>query len=256
MKTIAFKTLLLSAAVALPMSQTVAAPFVGNQSDDTNLEVGMSVIPFGPHSYGYAGIGIGGDVFSKAMKVDFMGLASTTIIDDNGFYPISEAIDEEDHDGLGVFNFAKVGSGDVWFGEWSEGGAPNFNSRSVFYVGDKANTTMPTSGTSTYTVTGINHYTEAAANQLTGSFDVNFGAGEIEGSIANTSLGISVDASISGSSFSGTAEAFDVANGDAVLDANGVSEGEFYGSNAAALAGMATFVNNSQYDTAFGGTKD
>lgn len=254
MKPIAFKPLLLSVAVALPMSQAVAGPFVGNQSDDTNIEVGMSVIPFGPHSYGYAGIGIGTDSFSKAMKVDFQGLASTTAgADGNGVFVIDEPVNEPDHDGLGVFSFAQVGSADVWYGEWSENGDEGYDGRSVFYVGDKANTSMPTTGTAAYAVQGINQYT--GGNALVGQFDANFGTAELDGSIENGSLGITVDATISGSSFSGTATAYNAIS-SATLDANGVSEGEFYGSNAAALAGMATFVNNSKYDTAFGGTKN
>lgn len=256
MKPFAVKTLLLSAAIALPVSQANASPFAGSQSDDTNLEVGASVIPFGPHTAGKAGIGIGGDVFSKAMKVDFEGLASTTPTGHTGnpstVYTFDEPITEDDHDGLGVFSFAQTSSGDVWYGEWSENGDTNFTARSVFYIGDKANTTMPTSGDADYSVKGFNHF--SGSNQLSGNINVNFGTGVVDGDLENSDLQIEIDGSVSGSSFAGSATARDAANGYALLDSNGVSEGEFYGSNAAALAGMATFANNSQYDTSFGST--
>lgn len=253
MKPMALKFLLLSTLVSLPMGQAVADPFVGNQSDDTNIEVGMSVVPFGPHSYGYAGIGVGTDSLSKAMKVDFQGLANTTSGPDaNGVYVINEPITEDDHDGLGVFSFAQVGSEDVWYGEWSEDGETGYTERSVFYIGDKEATTMPASGTATYAVQGISQY--QGSNGLVGQFDANFATGELDGSIENGSLGIRVDAQISDSSFSGVAAAYDPAS-DVALAA-GVTEGEFYGTDAAVLAGMATFVNNSQYDTAFGGTRN
>ncbi|MNI33706.1 hypothetical protein D3C73_876660 [compost metagenome] len=36
----------------------------------------------------------------------------------------------------------------------------------------------------------------------------------------------------------------------------GTSQGQFFGANAATLAGIATFAGNSQYDTAFGGSKN
>ena len=36
----------------------------------------------------------------------------------------------------------------------------------------------------------------------------------------------------------------------------GTTQGQFFGANAATLAGIATFAGNSQYDTAFGGSKN
>ncbi|QJX02161.1 hypothetical protein HML84_08805 [Alcanivorax sp. IO_7] len=159
-------------------------------------------------------------------------------------------VDDPDHSGMGVFSFAQAGSEDVWFGEWSEAGGPNFEHRAVYYVGEKGNVdaTMPTSGQVDYTVTGINQHTAGGA--LGGTLTADFGGNTVTGSFSSSALSIGVDATISGSSFSGDA----IAIGGAGTE-TGVSVGEFYGTNAAALAGMATFSGNSDYDTAFGGAR-
>lgn len=229
-----------------------AAPFSGNQSDNTNIEVGESVINGGPHVSGRAGIGVNTSGMDTDDKIDFQGIMIYSPAVD-GVHTLSTA--PASHGGMGVFSFAQAGTADVWFGEWSQDGTSGFTDRAVYYVGDKSGTTMPISGIATYSVQGVSKFDPGTGNDLNGDFTVNFGAATVEGEIENGSLGIYVDATISGSTFSGDAEAYDSSNGANL--AYGDSEGEFYGVSAAVLAGMATFSgSDAQYNTAFGGSKD
>ena len=142
-----------------------AADIVGAASPATDsqlyVKVGASEVNGGPHSAGKAGIGVG--TVSNGKPVDFQGLAAysapTTV---NGVtvrtlaMPITGT--PGSHSGMGHFNFVKVGSGDVWFGEWSkDGAAGGFNNRQVYFAGDRAGTTLP-SGTATYAVAGLNRF--------------------------------------------------------------------------------------------------
>lgn len=242
-----------------------AAPFSGDVSDPTYIDVDESIVNAGPHQSGLAGIGIEAGGMTKDQFVDIRFLA--------GFAPTSGTLHhgatvkqldmtgtgpDPDHTGLGYFTFVGVGatSDDVWYGEWSWSGPSGFTDRSVFYVGDKGDVSMPSSGTATYEVHGLNEFVANGSNgnELYGTLTANFGSGDLSGGFQNGALGINVDASIAGSSFTGTAEAYNPSTA-ATLDANGVSKGEFYGADAAFLAGMATFINNSQYDTSFGGER-
>ena len=157
-----------------------------------------------------------------------------------------------DHSVLGRMSFKQVGNMDVWFGDW-ENIAPKGQAQtepknySVYYAGVGLTTNMPTSGTATYSIKGINNYVNPNDSILSGTFNVNFGNGSVTGNISNGALTIGVDATISGSAFTGTATAGSI---------SGQSEGAFYGDGAAGLAGMATFGVNNQNNTAFGGTKN
>ena len=68
--------------------------------------------------------------------------------------------------------------------------------------------------------------------------------------VGGSGLTVAVAATINSAnaSFAGSA----TANGTVA----GTSQGQFFGANAATLAGIATFAGNSQYDTAFGGSKN
>lgn len=256
MKHIALKTLAVAAVATLPLTQVAAAPFVGNESDNTYIEVGESTVDPGPHTAGLAGIGI--YTMGKANKVDFQALKTFAGTPQGQFSDVYTLnMGSTSHGGLGSFNFSQVGTADVWYGEWSQDGSPNFTDRAVYYIGDKAGTTMPTSGTDvTYSVQGVSKFNPSTDNDLNGTLHVNFVAGDVSGHIQNTSLKVGINANIAGSSFSGTATADNLGTVNPV-DATGASEGEFYGANAAALAGMATFSgSDSQYNTAFGGTKN
>ncbi|MGD8176916.1 Slam-dependent surface lipoprotein [Marinimicrobium sp. ARAG 43.8] len=260
MKTFTFAS---AALMSLALSAVAHADYLGGQSSSADIEVGESTVDGGPHSSGQAGIGIDNGTLSTADKIDFSGIL---LYSDNNFDTDHHDVylfngGPTDHGGMGVFTFAEVGVSDVWYGEWSnDGNAGGFTDRAVYYVGDKGNvdSTMPTTGSATYTVQGISQFNESASspNTLAGYIDVYYGGGpgSVSGELENDTLGISIDAAISGSSFSGNAEAYNV-DTESTL-ATGASQGEFYGSGAAALAGMATFSGaDSQYNTAFGGAK-
>ena len=254
MKMISRSVLAVAASLAL-VGAAHAADIVGAASARTDAElyvaVGESQVNGGPHRAGKAGIGVG--TVSQAKPVDFQGLsaysAPTTV---NGVtvrtlaMPITGA--PGSHAGMGHFNFVKVGSGDVWFGEWSkDGAAGGFNNRQVYFVGDRAGTTLP-AGVASYTVAGLNKFN--GSNLLSGTFDADFGAGTLDGALSGNGLTLAIVANINSAdaSFAGSA----TANGSVA----GTTQGQFFGANAAALAGIATFSGNSQYDTAFGGSKN
>ncbi|MCH7389948.1 Slam-dependent surface lipoprotein [Acinetobacter dispersus] len=159
------------------------------------------------------------------------------------------------HSALGNFNFGQVGAQEVYFGEWWKAGdTPASASHTVYYAGDNTNTTVPTAGTATYTVAGING---SATNLLSGNFTANFGAGTLEGSLAGTGTTVS-NVTLDGVTFNPGSAAFSgfaIANGTAGLNDSGIVQGHFFGANAAALAGIAKFDNVS-YNTAFGGAKN
>jgi len=250
MKEMTFKAAL--AVAALSAASLTQAAVVGGESDNTYVEVDTSTVDAGPHTSGLAGIGVETNSMDIDDKVDFQFLSVFSPSDIDGVHTLSSPIDvdDPDHSGMGVFSFAQAGSEDVWFGEWSEAGSPNFEHRAVYYVGEKGNVdaTMPTSGQVDYTVTGINQHTAGGA--LSGTLTADFGGNTVTGDFSSAALYVDVNATISGSSFAGTATAVGGAGTE-----TGVSVGEFYGTNAAALAGMATFSGNSDYDTAFGGAR-
>ncbi|QUJ67824.1 transferrin-binding protein-like solute binding protein [Photobacterium sp. GJ3] len=221
------------------VSGAAQANFVGNQSDNTQIQVGESTMNAGPHVAGRAGIGAA-SMGSTAQKVDFQALKNYGSVQ-NGVYVLGGG-----HSGMGKFNFAKVGAGDVWFGEWASDISSDTD-RTVYYVGDTTGTTLPTSGTATYAVKGVNKF--SGSNDLNGTFTANFSNNTLNGSIANSQYTLGVNATINSATaaFNGTAS---------VGPINGTATGHFFGNNAAALAGIAQFSSNFKYfDTAFGGTK-
>ncbi|MGY0216663.1 Slam-dependent surface lipoprotein [Endozoicomonadaceae bacterium StTr2] len=247
MKKITLSIIATAAVLASGLSQ---ADIIGTQSYDDNIKVGKSTVPFGPHTSGKAGVGVG--FFKSFAKVDFGGLAkvSDTTLSNDGVYTLTKT---PHFSAPSTFNFVKVGSGDVWFGEWandmSDNGADDGN-RSVFYVGDNSGTTMPTNGVATYSVKGVNHYSAAKGNHMTGTLTADFSAGSLNGSMTNGTTTVALYNNTINSStaaFSGYA----VANGTQLGNANG----HFFGADAAALAGIAKF-DDRKLDTAFGGTKN
>lgn len=235
----------------LSVSALSQAAVIGNQSSSTKIEIGTSNVPFGPHSAGLPGVGV--YTTGLSAKVDFAGLSNYSSVS-NGVYTLNAPInvDEPDHSGMGVFNFAKVSNANVYFGEWSQTGTTSDSSRTVYYVGDDTGTSVPTSGTATYSVSGINEY--SGSNLMSGTFTANFGTNSLSGSLSNSGLAVNIGSASfdsAGNITSSTANA----NGAAGFVSGGDVTGNFFGSNAAALAGIATF-SNRDYDTAFGGTKD
>ncbi len=216
------------------------------QSYEGTITVGgtTSTSPDHPGTIGAPGVGV--NAFYGGTMIGFSSLKSMGSVDANNIYAITTAMMPPSHAAFGNFDFAQVAGQEIYFGEWSQNGATNDPTRVVYYSGDDAGTTMPTTGTAAYTVKGINNYN--GSNLLTGTLNANFGTGNLSGTMSRTGLSIAINASINSAdaSFSGAA----VANSSAI----GTSEGHFYGADAAALAGIAKFANRD-YDTAFGGAK-
>lgn len=165
-----------------------------------------------------------------------------------------------DHSHLGRISYAKVGDLDAYYGDWDNtpSGASNVNkdtktnNYTVFYSGTGKTTNMPTSGTATYVVKGINQHYDKNVATLNGNLTADFGKKTLVGTLSRTTgdlkkLGIDAKIVTSDASFSGKA----VANGSV----NGATRGNFFGNNAAGLAGIADFGKNNPNNTAFGGAK-
>ncbi len=248
-------------AALLGLSTMAHAGFDGASSDPTVRTVGESTVDaWIIHTPGKAGIGSSADKL-----VDFEGLKNQTGWLFGAFGTSRYDSDNLTGEDIGArvytsgsqhfskthYNFVQVANQDVWFGEWYEGDRDvTFNSRVVYYVGDDTGTSVPTSGTASYAVTGVNKF--SGENILAGTFTADFGAQSLTGSVQNAALKVNVNAQINV-----TTAAF---NGSASADVNGVttnggtSQGHFFGANANSLAGIATFTN-SDLDTAFGGSK-
>ena len=159
-----------------------------------------------------------------------------------------------DHSHLGRLSYSKVGNMDVYFGDWSavpSGAAVGTKGTNytAFYSGTGRTTNLPTTGTATYTVKGINQYHSQNSAVLNGTLTADFSSNKLSGSLKNSGLTIAINnAAIktAEASFSGNA----TANGTA-----GATRGHFFGNQGAAIAGVAEFGRNHAYNTAFGGTK-
>ena len=167
-----------------------------------------------------------------------------------------------DHSHLGRMSYAKVGNMDVYYGDWDNtpSGAAivnkdtKTNNYTVFYSGTGKTTNMPTSGTATYAVKGINQHYEQGTAVLNGSLKADFGRKTLNGSLSRPGLSIAVNnATIrtASATFDGSATA-KAGN----QTAHGSTKGAFFGNNAAGLAGIADFGKNNPNNTAFGGTKN
>ncbi|MCU4675291.1 hypothetical protein N7931_06550 [Catenovulum sp. 2E275] len=238
--------------------------YYGDTSDGSYVSVGKSDVNAGTvHTAGLAGFGV--NATGIGTQVDFQGISGYSTSSyanvDWGTHevfqfsaPYSGA--PSSHGNMGVFAFAKIGSDDLWIGEWSSNGDVTNGSHTVYYFGKDYDSSIPSSGSVTYNVVGINDYSSASGgNLLSGEFEATFNGsyGTLTGSIENSNgfkidigtAAISSTAIISGS----TAEASDSSGS---LASNGDVSGRFYNSHED-LAGMVEFTNN-QYDTAFGGS--
>ncbi|HJO64398.1 MAG TPA: Slam-dependent surface lipoprotein [Sphingomonas sanguinis] len=256
MTSIAMKTIVLAGLATVLTAGSAQAQFAGGSSDTSKVTVGESDVQGGPHVAGRAGIGVPG---TNGRRVDFQGLSLYAAADVNGVRHLNMATsDTADHSSYGDFRFARVGSADLWFGEWSQTGNATAGDHTVYYVGNTSGTTVPTSGTATYSVKGISDY--ANKGVLTGTLTANFASGStgtLRGSLSNASTGAGVNigtARINGADFAG-GNAVATQSG-ATVASGGVVSGRFFGASAAALAGTIKFDGARQHDTAFGGTKN
>ncbi|NQZ31344.1 MAG: hypothetical protein HRU06_08705 [Oceanospirillaceae bacterium] len=243
-------------AVSMATSMTQAAGFAGETTNATYVNVDVSNVyyPGSPHTVGLAGISV--EVTGVDDYVDFAGLTTYGSYA-NGVYSLNFPYTgaPASHSDLGVFHFAEVGSSDVWFGEWSNDGSLGNTTRTVYYSGMNADSSVPSSGTASYTVVGINNYDGSAGSLLNGTLSADFGAATLSGTLYNAdfssivnlgSTTINSDASVTGSSalglFSGT------------LVTSGAVSAQFYNGQTD-LAGLVDFAG-ANYDVAFGGTKN
>lgn len=176
-----------------------------------------------------------------------------------------------DHSTLGKFSYKELPN-NVYFGEWHQASTTSATDkdRTVYYVGKSDGLSVPTTGTATYNVVGINQYngqvgnvwngwtgnstTAAANNLLTGTLKADFKDKKITGDLkravnggANVTNTLNINGNIKDrGSIDGTA----TANGKF----KGTVNGQFFGTNAASVAGVATFADK-KFDTAFGGSK-
>ncbi|RFA31398.1 hypothetical protein CAI21_01935 [Alkalilimnicola ehrlichii] len=241
----------LLAVAIMAVSGAAQATVVGTQSDDTYIEVGAATVFGGPHTPGGPGVGV--YTMGKANKVDFAGLQGVVPPNADGVTTIHNPI-ADNHGGMGVFDFAKVAGHEVYFGEWSTAGDVTDGTHTVYYAGEGATASMPTSGTAEYSVAGLSDY--ASNGLLSGTLTADFGANTLSGGMQNGDTGYSIDigtATISGNTFVGGGARAELSGVELARDGN--VEGHFFGANAAALAGIATFAD-SQYDAAFGGSRD
>ncbi len=238
--------------ISLALAGTAQAITVtGASSDTSKVIVGESNVNGGPHTSGHAGFDV--TSISSTYLIDFQGLTSYSTA--TGTSPVAYTLDystaaPDDHSNMGHFNFAQVGTSDIWFGEWSQTTSASDGTHTVYYSGDATGTTVPTTGSATYTVAGLSNYNVNGI--LAGTFTANFSSGTLSGGLSNSASTYAINATIDAStaSFSGTAN---VLAGTTV--AAGTTTGNFYGANAASLAGIASFGSHSVYDVAFGGTK-
>ncbi|WP_340609292.1 Slam-dependent surface lipoprotein [Xenorhabdus bharatensis] len=229
------------------MAQAHAAVGFGQSqvSSPTYVEVGPTQPGKGPHGGKGGEPGIGISSVYGGQITGFAGLTRMAPADNNGIHNIAMAGAPGTHGGMGVFHFSKVANEEVYFGEWSQTGQANDNTHTVYYAGKDVTTNIPTDGTATYTVTGINQY--SGNNALSGTFTADFGEKTLVGSMANNTMEIGIDARIqSDAKFTGRALTEDLV---------GKTEGHFFGDNASSLAGYAKFDGDHSKDTAFGGSK-
>lgn len=257
MKLVHIKILPAVCLAALAWSGAAQAQIVGESSNTGKVVVGTSNVDAGPHDPGLPGIAVPSTGLDQLVDFEFL---YTLGPDANGVVTIDAPSGAPDsHDSLGVFHFAKVSGQGVYFGEWSQTGSMANNDHAVYYVGSNPTTTAnaPTAGVATYSVKGISDY--ANRGILNGTFTATFASGlngSLTGSLSNAANNYSVNIGTAG------IVAGNITGGNASVTAgsttvnNGSVEGRFFGSQAAALAGLVHFTGNAQYDTAFGGTKN
>ena len=162
---------------------------------------------------------------------------------------------------FGCMTFAKVPTAatNVFFGEWApRKGNPPDNStdlnmadgkRTVWYVGDNPakNLSNMTISKATYNVVGINNHTPGQNDFYTGQVTADFGSKAVMGgSISRGDKDTLTFKDVSIDLRNGTFTSTGTTNKEGIT-------GQFYGTNAAALAGYATRGNGVGDDVAFGG---
>lgn len=232
-------------------AQVVLSDITYETSNAENVDIDVSNVPFGPHSAGKVGITV--PSLNGLFYVDFEGLQNSSP-PVNGVTTVNNPTGTvTDHSQYGRFDFAKVDGQNVYFGEWSQTGSASAGDHTVYYAGTGGTTAVPTSGVATYNVNGVSNY--ASNGKLSGTFTANFGTSQLTGSISSATYALNIGtATIGGTGFSGSGAVASNPSTSTTLATGGNVSGNFFGTSAQALAGIATFANN-QYDAAFGGSQ-
>lgn len=261
MKFAHLKALGLALAISSAIAGTAQAQVVGGTSHSSKVTIAASNVVGGPHSAGKVGIHVPN--LAAGQYIDFQGLKTVLGADANGvttFTAVTGTV--TDHSKYGRFDFAKVGSHDIYFGEWKQTASVTAGDHTVYYGGTGASTSIPSSGSASYTVKGISDY--QGKGILNGTFNASFtgAGGTLTGSLANagSTYGVNIGtATINPTgTFSGSGASATVSG--STVAAAGAVNGRFFGANVNALAGTVKFGTGAtsvrQYDTAFGGTKN
>ena len=260
MKFAHLKALGLALAISSAIVGTAQAQVVGGTSDPAKVTIAASTVAGGPHTTGKVGIHVPN--LTSTQWVDFQGLqaVSPPVGGVTSISAITGTV--TDHSKYGRFDFAKVGSHDIYFGEWKQTASVTAGDHTVYYGGTGASTSTPSSGSASYTVKGISDY--QGKGILNGTFNASFtgAGGTLTGSLANagSTYGVNIGtATINPTgTFSGSGASATVSG--STVAAAGAVNGRFFGANVNALAGTVKFGTGAtsvrQYDTAFGGTKN
>lgn len=244
------KLSLITVAVSLSIfSVGVMAETVSNQSLDysdglTNIIVGKTQSTMGPHGGSIGAPGIGSRHKMGGMMISFSGLKNLVTQKPNNVYVLESG--GSPHGGMGKFQFSQVADAEVYFGDWSQTGETDDAMHTVYFSGENATTEVPTSGQATYTIAGINQF--AGEEKQAGWFNADFADKSYTGALEGVNSHSMAGAIEEDGKFSGTAIANGIHQGD--------SMGQLFGDNAEQVAGILSYENNRELDTAFGGQKD
>jgi len=255
-------TLAALAAIGLTSAAQAEVQY-GISNPDAAITVGEAELgtPSHPLQPGEPGIGhgslAGGQRVSFSSLQDLGDTTGTGVgsADNWKFTHVDPSMGPPSHAGIGYFNFVQAAEHAVFAGEWSQDEASSTDpTHTVYYAGVVGNvaTTLPTGSDVTYSVKSVNnaYQTVSSAGLPNSTLTANFGtltassSGDIhfdDGEIKVGESRVQLEASgVSVTSVSGT-------DGDLV--------GDFFGTGAAAVAGIITFADSAK-DTAFAGAQN
>lgn len=226
------------------MAETESKQSLDYGYNETNIIVSKTQSTMGPHGGSIGAPGIGYRFMKEGKTISFSGLKNMVTQKPDNIYVLGNG--GSPHGGMGKFQFSQVAGAEVYFGDWSQTGLANDAMHTVYFSGANATTEVLTSGQATYTIAGINQFD--GETKLAGSFNADFAdksyTGALDG-VNNHSMMGSIEED---GKFSGTAIANETHYGN--------SMGQFFGDNAEHVAGILSYDNNRELDTAFGGQKD
>lgn len=208
--------------------------------------------PLAPHSSEQSSVTLLG--IDDSNQIPFALFQYGKEIDTNGVYRIfsnemASSNGKPILEDIGSFSFKQIEGQDTYFGEWSN----NSSTRTVYYSGKTGRRKLPNTK-ATYLVDGINNYD--GDNLLSGDLLASFddATQTLSGLLTYGALNVSLTAKINSNdlNFIGDAQVRNPITNEVV--STGTVEGTFFGRrHTCSLVGIAKF-DNSDYDTAFGGT--